>query len=136
MRPQFVEGPESSPATRSGQIRISGTLGGVTLRVTDHPDDARYEARLGDELAGFSAYRLTNGQITFTHTEVDDAYEGQGVGSALARYALDDARERGLAVVPRCPFIAAWIERHPDYGDLVRNSQVNPRMGRTSGTNP
>jgi predicted GNAT family acetyltransferase len=108
----------------------------VTVRVTDHPDQARYEAWLGDELAGFSAYRLTRGQITFTHTEVGDAYEGQGIGGALARYALDDARERGLAVDPRCPFIAAWIEKHPDYADLVRRSHSRPSTGSTSGTNP
>jgi predicted GNAT family acetyltransferase len=117
-------------------MRPEGTLGGVTLRLTDNPDEARYEAWLDDELAGFSAYRLTDGQLTFTHTEVKDAHEGQGVGSALARYALDDARGRGLAVDPRCPFIASWIERHPDYADLVRASHTNPRTGSTSGTNP
>jgi predicted GNAT family acetyltransferase len=108
----------------------------VTVRVSDHPEQDRYEAWLGDELAGFTAYRLTQGQITFTHTEVGDAYEGQGVGSALARNALDDARERGLAVDPRCPFIAAWIGKHPDYADLVRRSHSRPSTGSTSGTNP
>ena len=117
-------------------MRPEGTLGRVTVRLTDHPEKARYEAWLADELAGFAAYRLTNGQITFTHTEVGDAYEGQGVGGALARYALDDARKRGLCVDPRCPFIASWIEKHPDYADLVRRSHSRPSMGSTSGTNP
>ncbi len=89
--------------------------------VTDNPDEHRYEARIGDGLAGIAAYRLSEGAITFTHTEVMPEFEGQGIGGALARHALDDARRRGLGVVPRCPFIRAWIERHPDYQDLVQS---------------
>jgi predicted GNAT family acetyltransferase len=106
------------------------------LRIADNPDESRYEVHLGDELVAISAYQLRPGVITFLHTEVAEDYEGEGVGSALARHALDDARRRGLAVVPRCPFIASWIERHPDYRDLVRNSQISPSTGSTSGTNP
>jgi predicted GNAT family acetyltransferase len=87
--------------------------------IGDVPDARRYEARIGDELAGFAAYRLEPGHITFTHTEVGAAHEGRGVGSQLARTALDDARTRGLRVTPLCPFIAAWIRRHPAYADLV-----------------
>jgi predicted GNAT family acetyltransferase len=88
--------------------------------VTNNPDRNRYEARLGDEAAGFAAYRLSPGVIAFTHTEVDDRFEGRGVGSALARAALDDVRETGeREVLPLCPFIKAWIERHPDYRRLV-----------------
>ena len=80
----------------------------------------RYEALVEGEVAGFSAYQLTDLLVVFTHTEVDDAYEGQGVGSALARAALDDVRAQGTRkVLPMCPFIKSWIERHPDYGDLV-----------------
>ena len=81
---------------------------------------SRWEARVAGELAGVAAYELDDGVITFTHTAVEDAYEGQGIGSALARAALDDARAEGLAVVARCPFIARWISHHPDYADLVR----------------
>lgn len=87
--------------------------------LSDHPDAHRYEARIEGGLAGFAAYRLPPGAIVFTHTEVDPAYEGHGVGGALARFALDDARSRGLEVVVVCPFIRAWIERHPDYADLL-----------------
>lgn len=87
--------------------------------VHDHRQLSRYEARVEADLAGIAAYELGEGRITFTHTEVEDAYEGQGVGSALARHALDDARSRGLAVRPLCPFIKGWIDRHPDYADLV-----------------
>jgi predicted GNAT family acetyltransferase len=89
------------------------------VAVADAPDASRYEVRVGRELAGFSAYRLSPGRITFTHTEVDPAFAGGGVGSRLARYALDDARARGLAVRPLCPFIAGYIQRHPAYADLV-----------------
>jgi len=90
----------------------------VTVR--DAPATHRYEATTEGAAAGFAAYRLSGEVITFTHTEVDPVFEGHGIGGALARAALDDARSRGLGVVPRCPFIKTWIERHPDYGDLVR----------------
>ncbi|WP_406831779.1 GNAT family N-acetyltransferase [Pedococcus sp. KACC 23699] len=88
--------------------------------VTHHPELSRYEARVDGELAGFAAYKVTRGHQVFTHTEVDPAFEGQGVGGALARGALDDVRSRGENdVVAMCPFIAAWIAQHPDYQDLV-----------------
>lgn len=84
--------------------------------VTNNPDENRYEARLGDELAGFAEYTLTDELIVFTHTEVDPAFEGRGVGSALARFALDDVRDKGeRKVMPLCPFIKAYIERHREY---------------------
>lgn len=89
--------------------------------VTENPGESRYEARIDGALAGFAEYQLTERSIVFTHTEVDSAYEGQGVGSALARYSLDDIRARGERdVVPVCPFYQRWIEKHPDYADLVR----------------
>jgi predicted GNAT family acetyltransferase len=89
------------------------------LVVVDNPELSRVEARLGDAVAGFAAYVDRPGQRVFTHTEVDPAYEGQGIGGRLARAALDQARADGLRVVPRCPFIHAWIDKHPDYADLV-----------------
>jgi predicted GNAT family acetyltransferase len=92
----------------------------MNIVVTNVPAELRYEARDGEALAGLAAYLLThNDLIVFTHTEVEAGYEGKGVGSRLARFALDDARERGLGVVPLCPFIKGWIERHQDYADLV-----------------
>ena len=90
--------------------------------VTDNPDEQRFEARVDGALAGFAEYKLREGVIVFTHTEVDDAYEGRGVGSVLARQALDAVREAGeRRVVPRCPFIKAWIDRHPDYRSLLHD---------------
>ena len=90
------------------------------VNVTDHPETHRYEIAVGGERVGLLAYRLDGAVIVFLHAEIDPAREGQGLGSRLARGALDDARARGLAVVPRCPFVADFIERHADeYRDLV-----------------
>lgn len=79
---------------------------------------SRYELVVGERVAVSEFNRLTNA-VMFTHTEVPAALEGQGVGSALARGALDDVRVQGLQVIPLCPFIAAFIRRHPEYLDLV-----------------
>lgn len=96
------------------------------VTVTDNPDMSRYEARLGDALAGFAEYQLTDELVVFTHTEVDPAYEGKGVGSALAKSALDDVKAQGRRkVLPTCPFIKAWIGRHPDYIPLVYGASTS-----------
>ena len=90
------------------------------VQVTNNEAEKRYEARVDGRLAGSAYYDTADDLIVFTHTEVDDAYEGQGVGSTLARAALDDVRADGRRkVVPRCPFIKGWIDRHPDYQDLL-----------------
>ena len=87
--------------------------------VRDAPDLNRYEIRADGELAGFAAYRLADDRIVMTHTEIDPAFEGRGLGSTLARAALDDARARGLTVEARCSFIAGWIRKHQEYADLL-----------------
>ena len=88
--------------------------------VRHNPEQSRYEALVDGEVAGFAAYQLTDQLVVFTHTEVEPAYEGQGVGSALARGALDDVRETGThRVLPLCPFIKGWIGCHREYVDLV-----------------
>ena len=87
--------------------------------VRDVPDQSAYEVTVDGGHAGWAYYSRGQGEVVFTHTEVDDAFEGQGVGSALARGALDDARARGEQVLPRCAFIAGWIAHHEDYLDLV-----------------
>ncbi len=78
-----------------------------------------YDVALDGVPAGRADYRLRAGRVVFTHTEIDPAFEGRGVGSDLAQQALDDVRAKGLKVVPLCPFIKDWIERHPDYQELV-----------------
>ena len=87
--------------------------------VTDAPDRSRYEIRDGDRLLGQAAYQRRGTQVVFVHTEVDDSAEHSGLGSRLVRSALDDVRGRGETVVPRCSFVAGWIQRHPEYQDLV-----------------
>ncbi len=88
--------------------------------VTRNEDEHRWEARIGEDLAGFAAYQLTDELVVFTHTEVEPAFEGRGVGGALARAALDEVEAEGTRkVMPLCPFIKAWIARHPDYRPMV-----------------
>jgi predicted GNAT family acetyltransferase len=96
----------------------------MTVEVIDNPERQRYEARVDGRLAGFAQYRRRGGRVVFVHTEVHDDFEGQGVGSALARGALEDARARHLPVVPLCPFIAEYIDRHADFGELVDHEML------------
>ena len=87
--------------------------------VRDVPDKARYEITFDGALAGFAEYRQHGSRITFTHTQIDEAFGGHGLGGTLVRAALDDARTRGLTVVPLCPFFRSWIAKHPEYADLT-----------------
>jgi uncharacterized protein len=92
----------------------------MAVEVRDNPNESRFEIRSDGELAGFVTYGLHHDHITFIHTEIEPAYEGHGLGGQLARAVLDEARRRGLSVVPMCPFIAGYIRRHPDeYLSLV-----------------
>lgn len=89
------------------------------IEVTDNANESRYEVHFDGELAGFTQYRQRPAGLAFVHTEIDDRFEGQGLGSKLVSHALDDARKRGLGVLPFCPFVRSYIERHPEYLDLV-----------------
>ncbi len=90
----------------------------VAMSVTDNEQEQRYELSVDGEFA-ISEYRRAGDEITFVHTEVPKALEGKGVGSARVRGELDDARAKGLTVVPLCPFVRAFIGRHPEYLDIV-----------------
>ena len=89
------------------------------VQVFDNPAEERYDAQVDGAVAGRAYYELQPGRIVFLHTEVDPEYEGRGIGSLLAKDALDDVRSKGLRVVPRCPFIARYIREHPEYQDLL-----------------
>jgi uncharacterized protein len=102
-----------------GTLIVSGTVATMSVVVADNTMENRYEAWLDGALAGVSQYELTSDSIVFLHTVVAEKHEGQGVASAIARYALDDARARGLQVRPLCPYIRGWIGRHSEYADLV-----------------
>ena len=86
--------------------------------VTDNPAQSRFELT-EDGATAFAAYRIRDGRLVFIHTEVPDSLSGRGIGSTLARGALDAARARGLPVVAQCRFIAGFIQKHPEYQDLV-----------------
>jgi predicted GNAT family acetyltransferase len=89
------------------------------IKVSDNWDRARYEITVDGAPAGFLTYLRRGDTVTLVHTEIDDAFEGHGLGGKLARGALDDLRARGLHVVPKCPFVAKFIREHAEYGDLV-----------------
>ena len=89
------------------------------MTVTRNDERSRYEVDADGEVAGILVYRDGGDVLTMVHTEVGDAWEGQGLGSTLVQGALDDVRERGLRIRPLCPFVAAYVKRHPEYQDLV-----------------
>ena len=90
------------------------------VHVVHDPDRTRYAASIDGEPAGFAEYLLTDELIVFTHTEVDPRFEGRGVGSAIAAFALAEVRAEGRRkVMPLCPFIKGWIGRHREYVPLV-----------------
>jgi len=86
--------------------------------VRDNADRHRFELDLDGHTA-FSEYRRDGNVLTIMHTEVPKALEGRGIGSSLVRGMLDLVRAQGLKVVPRCPFVKAYIERHAEYADLL-----------------
>ena len=89
------------------------------LTVRDAPDEHRYEIREGERVLGIAVYRRRGDVTEFLHTEVDPDAGRPGVGGTLVRAALDDVRARGGSVVPSCPFVRGWIDRHGEYADLV-----------------
>jgi predicted GNAT family acetyltransferase len=89
------------------------------ITVTRNDERGRFEAILDGEVAGYAEFKPGEGRIEFTHTVVDDAYEGKGVGSTLVRGALDQVRADGLEVIATCQFVKSYIERHQEYADLL-----------------
>jgi uncharacterized protein len=87
--------------------------------VRDNPQRFRYEIVVDGAVAGFLQYNMRSGRLILVHTEVDEARAGQGLASTLVAGALDDIRKRGLRIVPICPFVERYIERHKEYDDLV-----------------
>ncbi|WP_197322109.1 GNAT family N-acetyltransferase [Saccharomonospora sp. NB11] len=90
----------------------------MAVQVTDVPERRRFEARRDGTVLGIVAYERMNDVLVVTHTKVDPALEGRGVGGTLVRSALDEVRGRGGQVLVLCPFVRSWLERHPEYQDL------------------
>ncbi|MFV2064715.1 MAG: GNAT family N-acetyltransferase [Chloroflexota bacterium] len=105
------------------------------LHLADVREQQRYEFRFGDgdALAAFVDYRLSDRWIALLHTEVLPGLEGQGVGSSVATAVFDDARSRGLKVIPKCPFIVRWLERHPEQHDVLLEPFPNREKPPVSG---
>lgn len=98
---------------------MTGTGSAPQLRVRDDPAGQRYVVTVAGEAGGLLEYRLDGGRMSMVHAEVEPRFRGGGVASTLVRGALDDVRRRELAVVPLCPYVVSWLERHPDYRDLI-----------------
>ena len=101
--------------------------------VVDVEAAQRFEASIDGALAGYTEYVLKYGRLALIHTQVLPDFEGRGVGSALARFALDDARRRGIRVIATCPFVRAYVQRHPETHDIVigMTPAVAPDPGET-----
>jgi uncharacterized protein len=97
----------------------SVTTAPTDLRITDNPEESRYEARIGADLVGYLAYDLQAEQIALLHTQVDRSAKGHGIGSRLVAEALEDIRGRGLSTRVVCPFVRAFLRRHPEYSDVA-----------------
>ena len=130
-RRRFVDHRDARESDAPGQLveyfRPKDEAEGVSVspaeaEVVDVPESSRYEVRVDGRPIGIAAYHRRGNRIAFTHTEVDESCEGRGFGSRLAAAVLGDARRQGLEVVPLCPFIAGYIQRHPEYQELVAPS--------------
>jgi predicted GNAT family acetyltransferase len=111
-----------------------------SILVTDAEERHRYEARLVEDgpLAALISYERSPTWMALLHTEVQEGFEGLGIGTQLVARVIDDARERGLAVVPRCPFVRRWLERHPEQQDVLSHplSTPEPEGGGRPGEPP
>ena len=97
-------------------VQLGASL--MKLNITNNTLKHRFETEIGAQTA-FLNYRLVSGVITFTHTEVPSSLNGRGIGTALAKAALDYAVENHLRVVPRCPFVADYVQAHPQYQSIL-----------------
>ena len=94
--------------------------------VRDNADELRYELVDDGDVVGEIRYRREPGAVALVHTDIEPAREGEGLGEVLVEGALRDLRGRGLGVIPVCPYVRAWIGRHPDYADLVVADPASP----------
>jgi predicted GNAT family acetyltransferase len=93
-----------------------------TVTIADDPAGKRYEIAVDGAHAGYAYYARTPGEIVYEHTEVDPAFEGHGLAGRLVRFALEDSRSRGEHVIARCPYVRAFIHKHPEYAGLTHRA--------------
>lgn len=94
----------------------------ATVRRDDQA--SRYEAIVGSAVAGYLSFYSHQGRLVLDLTRVDDTFAGHGIAGQLVRNALEDARGRGLLVVPVCPYVSGWLDRNPEYQDLVDHEML------------
>ena len=102
-------------------------VNGADLAIADAPEASRFEARLGAEVAGWIDYRRLEGRLILLHTEVPPAFAGRGVAGALAGHVLDAALAAGTRVTVKCPFVATFVTRHPEYAGIVTPARAGRR---------
>lgn len=95
----------------------------MSIEIRDNADGEQYEIFVDDQLAGLARYKTAGDIIAFVHTEVDDAFEGQGLAGKLVTGALDDVRGKGLGVLPFCQYVRGFIAKHREYVDLVPEAE-------------
>src|ERR1700681_3115662 len=122
---QSATGRKKSPQSRQSKARLklcrerTGESDPMNNPVSNNPALHRFELAVDGHIAAVY-YELADGVITFVHTEVPPELGGQGIGSRLVKGALDQVRAEGLQVIVQCPFVKAWIDKHPDYADLLK----------------
>ena len=89
------------------------------VQVQDNPEKHRFDILVDGDVGGFAAYRVRDGQVIITHSEIDRRYRGQGLGSQLAEGTLNQLRDRGATVVTACPFFAKYVTEHHDWDDIL-----------------
>jgi predicted GNAT family acetyltransferase len=116
-----VDAPSNWSAAAAEHVTTTLTSQSDTMAptVTDVSDRRRFEIAVDGAVVGFVDYRRRPGVISLIHTEIDPAHKGEGLGTLLVKAALDTARAQGLAVLPYCPFVQGFINRHREYLDLV-----------------
>jgi uncharacterized protein len=93
----------------------------MDAKVQDNPDRSRFEVIVDGEVGGFASYRVHDGLVVITHSQVEEKHRGRGVGGQLAKQTLDLLRERGARVVPACPFFAEYVVQHREYDDILES---------------
>ncbi|QBS41595.1 hypothetical protein DMB37_17120 [Nocardia sp. CS682] len=109
----------SKHPVRASKEKSTMTAAASESKVVRNDEKNRYEVTYGGELAGFAEYEERDDETVFTHTEIDGAFSGKGLGSTLAKHAIEDVIERGRVIRPLCPFIKAYLDKHPQYDAQV-----------------